>query len=129
ARRVNAGGLLDQGQILRGSASANLPVGAGGKRRFVDHAVVDSRLDSIRLAPLLGEDVVNVDLVIEEGLRLDRLAGAEVARAVAHEERVETLIRRAVARAQREQPIRLEARLLDRAGFHTLSAYERHDLH
>src|SRR5258708_31279883 len=79
-------------------------------------------------APLFRKDMVNIHFIVEEGLSLDRLAGTEVAAAIAHEKRVQALVGRTVARAQREQPVGLEAGLLDRDRLHRFSAHHGGDL-
>src|SRR5258706_15460750 len=65
---------------------------------------------------------MDIHFVVKEGLRLDRLAGTEVPPAVAHKQSVQALVRGTVACAQGEEPIGLEARLLDRDRLHGFSS-------
>src|SRR5258708_28843925 len=79
-------------------------------------------------APLFRKDMVNIHFIVEEGLSLDRLAGTEVAAAIAHEKRAQALVGRTVARAHGEQPVGLEAGLLDRDRLHRFSPHHRRAL-
>ena len=72
--------------------------------------------------------MMDIDLIVEKGLRLDWLTGAEVTPAVAHQERIEPLVRGAIACAERKEAIRLEARLLNGDRLHSLSPHEGNHL-
>src|SRR3954471_12769522 len=74
------------------------------------------RRHPIRGVPALGEDVVDVETVLEVDMHVDRVTGAEVARAALHLLGVEPLVSGTVAAAQREQPRSLELGLPNRTG-------------
>jgi len=53
-------------QVLGRRDSADNPIGAVGERRFVDDGIIDFGFDATVPAPILGKDVVNVDVFTEE---------------------------------------------------------------
>ena len=54
------------GQVLRWRNTADDPVRPVGKRCLVDNGIKDIRLDAMLLAPVLREDVMDVDILAEE---------------------------------------------------------------
>ena len=68
------------GDVLRWRNTANNPVRAIGKRCLVDDRIKDIRLDAMLLAPILREDVMDVDIFAEEDRVIKFLARAKILR-------------------------------------------------
>lgn len=72
-------------EINRGSGTADDPVRPRGQWSLVDDGVEDLRRDALAFAPVLRENVVNVDVLVKEDSVCVWLARAEVFRASPHQ--------------------------------------------
>ena len=62
------------GEVLRWRNTANDPVGAVGKGCLVDNGVKDIRLEAMLFAPLLREDVMDIDILAKKNGVVEFLA-------------------------------------------------------
>lgn len=58
--------VLDAFEVCRRGVAADRDVGELGQRRLVDDGVVGPPFDAVLLAPRLGKDVMDVDVVVED---------------------------------------------------------------
>src|SRR5690606_33408119 len=64
-------------EVLRRCAAANDTVGAIGERRLVDDGIKPAGRNALLLAPILREDVVDIDILAEEDRIAELLARAK----------------------------------------------------
>ena len=87
-----AGFLFNSPQIHRRRSTPNGDVRLFGKGRFVDDAVENSRSDPLLLAPILREDVMDVDAALKKRHEFNAFAMDEITAAVTHQQGVYRLI-------------------------------------
>jgi len=58
--------IFDPCEVLARRNASDDPIRPGRERGLIDDGVVDLLRDALLLAPVLREDVVNVDVLIEE---------------------------------------------------------------
>src|SRR5690606_25572525 len=78
-------------QIHRRRDAPEDAVGLIAERGLVDDGIEDLGLDLLLLAPVLRENMVDIDVFVEEYSLAERLAGAEVYCALSHQQRMDTL--------------------------------------
>src|SRR3569833_1374005 len=84
--------LFELGKIFRGSASADNSVGSVREGRLVDDRIEDRRFDALLLAPVLRENVMDIDVFAKEDRVIELLAGTKILRAFFHEKRVHAFV-------------------------------------
>src|SRR5699024_3141036 len=84
-------------------------------RCLVDDTVVPLPFHPLCHAPLLGEDMMDIDRVIEVSALLDLLTGTQIGHIMLEEKGVEALVSSTVASTQGVQPPRGELCLLHRS--------------
>lgn len=85
--------------------------------RLVDDRVHQGVGEVVVLEPSLGEDVVDIDLVVEVGGDLDGIPSAEVPSSVPHEQGVQALVGCTLTAAHGVQPSWREVGLGNGIGF------------
>jgi hypothetical protein len=84
SRLINASVPLEAEQIITWRIVANHPVGSCRQWGFVYDAIAASRIYPISLAPILREDVVDVDSIIKVKLYVYRIASTEILTTITH---------------------------------------------
>src|SRR5699024_2593176 len=102
-------------QVFIGCVSTDSSVGLDRQRCVVDDTVVPLPFHPLCHAPLLGEDMMDIDRVIEVSALLDLLTGTQIGHIMLEEKGVEALVSSTVASTQGVQPPRGELCLLHRS--------------
>ncbi len=81
------------GKIMGGRGTPDKPVCSIGEGGLVDDRIKDIGLDSLPLAPVLREDVVDINILSEEDGMIEFLAGAEVLSPFLHQQCIDAFVR------------------------------------